>query len=132
MHSRHGAGLLRVPDFSLYTIIFLKTGIPGVLLMLHLWVITRQQRTNTAFHHGKARKRLNKLHLQKPNPFSQLKGDPEKEEVWVVMLTIWDVPTQKTQRNKAFCSNPVLTGPHVQSKCVTKHSRADTSHTIST
>ena len=58
MHSRHGAGLLRVPDFSLYTIIFLKTGIPGVLLMLHLWMFTRQQHTNTAFHHGKARKRL--------------------------------------------------------------------------
>ena len=78
------------------------------------------------------KKTKHKLHLQKPNPFSQLKGDPEKEEVWVEMLSSWDVPTQKTQRNKAFCSNPVLTGPHVQSKCVTKHSHADTSYRIST
>ena len=48
------------------------------------------------------------------------------------MLTSRDVPTQKTQRNKAFCSKPVLTELRMQSKYVTKNSRADTSHVILT
>lgn len=49
------------------------------------------------------------------------------------MLISWDVPTQKTEiKPKAFCSNHVLTGPHIQSQCVAKHSREDTSHVIST
>ena len=109
------------------------------MLMLHLWVFTRQQCTNIAwwsFHQGTTRKRLNTNTIFTKQVHFTTERRSWKGRSVGVMLISWVVPTQNTHTHthtkpKAFCSNPVLTGPHVQSKCVAKHSLVDTSHVIS-
>ena len=125
------AGILSKSCFSFQNLIFLNVGIWGSYwqsIYGRLQVNSTQILPDNAFVQYILETDQTQIPPSETKSIIRTERRPWKGRSVVVIWPSWDIPIRKEQRSKAFCSNPALTGPHMQSRWVPKHCRADTSH----